>query len=58
MPTYGELFFGLKDNKIYPKDNLYSDHVKDWVKNHIFHKLPMSESDEEALKKFSDMFKK
>ena len=59
MPTYGELFCGLKDNKkIYPKDNLYTDHVEDWVKNHIFHKLPMSESDEEALKKFSDTFKK
>ena len=51
MPTYGELLFGLKDNKkIYPKDNLYSDHVEDWVKNHIFYNLPSQKVMRKLLK--------
>ena len=30
MPTKGDLFFALKEKKVFPKNEDYSNHIKSW----------------------------
>ena len=56
--TYGDLFYGLKEKKIFPKDPNYFDYIMTWIKANIFQKATLSNTETEYAKKFSEKFKK
>ena len=56
--TYGDLFYGLKEKKIFPKDPNYFDYIMNWIKPKIFQKAILSKTETEYAKKFSEKFKK
>ena len=57
-PTYGDLFFGLKNgpDKIFPKNKEYKNHVSAWIKEKIFNRHELPEVAEESVEKFSSNF--
>ena len=56
--TYGDLFYGLKEKRIYPKDPNYFDYIMNWIKANIFQKAILSSTETEYAKGFSEKFKK
>ena len=41
-PTYGDLFFGLKEQKILPSTQNYCNHVMKWIKVNVFQKATLT----------------
>ena len=57
-PIYGDLFFGLKEKGIYPREPNYSDYVINWIKTNIFQKTILTITETEHVENFSKKFKK
>ena len=55
-PTFGDLFFGLKEKRILPKDSSYSNYVINWIKSNVFQKTTLTITETEYVKKFSKSF--
>ena len=55
-PTFGDLFFGLKEKGIRPKDSSYSDYIINWIKSNIFGKTTLTTTEAVCAKKFSKSF--
>ena len=56
-PTYGDLFFGLKEKRIYPKDPSYFDYIMNWIKANVFQKTTLTMTEIKCAEKFSRTFK-
>ena len=57
MPSYGDLFFGLKVKKIFPSNPNYADHIFDWIKENMFKDKHMSCEEKKWVHKFAPNFK-
>ena len=56
-PTYGDLFFGLKEKRIYPRDANYADHIMNWIKTNVFQKTTLTMTETKCAENFSRSFK-
>ena len=56
-PTYGDLFFGLKEKRIYPRDANYADHIMNWIKTNVFQKTTLTMTETKCVENFSRSFK-
>ena len=57
-PTYGDLFFGLKEQKILPSTQNYCNHIMNWIKENVFQKATLTMTEIECAENFSKSFKK
>ena len=65
MPSKGEIIFDLKKNKIFPKNQDYSDHIINWFQTNVDHKISQCDrckkfkcTKKSWLENFSFTFKK
>ena len=56
-PTYGDLFFGLKEKRIFPRDPNYCDYIMNWIKTNVFQKTILTITETEYAENFSQKFK-
>ena len=57
MPSYGDLFFGLKSKNVLPGNPNYADHIFDWIQENMFKNKRMSCEEKKWVKKFAPLFK-